>query len=388
MGIFLNYSLRNLWARRLTTFLTAAGMALVVFVFATVLMLDAGLKRSVVGTGSDDNVVVIRKGSETEVQSGIERAPAAAAESMAEIATGAGGMPFASREMVVLISMNAKAGNAPSNVTVRGVGPFGAALRPQVKLAGGRMFRGGSHEVVVGKSIAKKFKGTSIGERIRFAGIEWIVTGILEADGSGYESEIWGDADQLMPAFRRPVYSSVLLRLSDRDKFESFKAALEGDPRFTLEAKRERQYYADQSQAMSNFITILGITLTVIFSVGAIIGAMITMYAAVASRTAEIGTLRALGFRRRTVLGAFLAEALLLSLIGGATGLFFASFMQFITVSTMNFQSFSELAFSFDLTLPIVAEVLGFSLLMGLLGGFLPAARAARLNIVTALRSA
>lgn len=388
MGIFLNYSLRNLWARRLTTFLTASGMALVVFVFATVLMLDAGLKRSVVGTGSEDNVVVIRKGSETEVQSGIERGPAAVAESMAEVATGPGGVPFASREMVVLISMNAKAGNAPSNVTVRGIGPFGAVLRPQVKLSAGRMFRIGSHEVVVGKSIAKKFKGTSLGERIRFAGIEWTVTGILDADGSGYESEIWGDADQLMPAFRRPVYSSVLLRLAERDRFDAFKSALESDPRFTLEAKRERQYYTDQSQAMSNFITILGMTLTVIFSVGAVIGAMITMYAAVASRTAEIGTLRALGFRRSTVLGAFLAESLFLSLIGGGTGLFIASFMQFVTISTMNFQSFAELAFSFDLTPSIVVKVLAFSLLMGFLGGFLPAARASRLNIVSALRSA
>ena len=388
MGIFLNYSLRNLWARRLTTFLTAAGMALVVFVFATVLMLDAGLKRSVVSTGDEDNVIVIRKGSETEVQSGVERAPAAVAESMAGVAAGPGGVPFASREMVVLISMNAKADNAPSNVTVRGMGPLGALLRPQAKLAAGRMFRAGSHEVVVGKSIAKKFRGTSLGERIRFAGIDWTVTGILDADGSGFESELWGDADQLMPAFRRPVYSSVLLRLREHDKFDTLKATLETDPRFTLEAKRERQYYTDQSQAMSNFITILGMTLTVIFSVGAIIGAMITMYAAVASRTAEIGTLRALGFRRATVLGAFLAEALFLSLIGGGTGLFIASFMQFITISTMNFQSFSELAFSFDLTPAIVAKVLAFSLLMGFLGGFLPAARAARLNIVSALRSA
>lgn len=388
MGIFFSYSLRNLWARRLTTFLTAAGMALVVFVFATVLMLDAGLKQSVVSTGSDDNVVVIRKGSETEVQSGIERVPAAVAESMTEIALGPGGVPLASREMVILISMYAKADNALSNVTVRGIGAFGATLRPQIGLVEGRMFRAGSHEVVVGKSIAKKFKGASLGERIRFGGLEWTVIGIFDAKGSGFESEIWGDAEQLMPAFRRPVYSSVLLRLKEQNKFDTLKASLESDPRFTLEAKRERQYYTDQSQAMSNFITILGMTLTVIFSVGAIIGAMITMYAAVASRTAEIGTLRALGFRRATVLGAFLAESLFLSLIGGGVGLLIASFMQFITISTMNFQSFAELAFSFDLTSAIVVKVLLFSLLMGFLGGFLPAWRAARLNIVAALRSA
>lgn len=388
MGIFFSYSLRNLWARRLTTFLTAAGMALVVFVFAAVLMLDAGLKKSIVSTGSDDNVVVIRRGSETEVQSGIERHAVAVAESMPEIALGPGGVPLASREMVVLIALNSKAENAPSNVTVRGVGALAMALRPQVKLRAGRMFRPSSHEVVVGKSINKKFKGAALGDRIRFGGLDWTVVGILEADGSGFESEIWGDAEQLMPVFRRPVYSSVLLRLKQPDAFAALKTALETDPRFTLEAKRERQYYADQSEAMSSFINILGMTLTAIFSIGAIIGAMITMYAAVASRTSEIGTLRALGFRRATVLGAFLAESLFLSLIGGAAGLLLASLMQLVTVSTMNFQSFAELAFSFDLTLPIVIKVLLFSLLMGFLGGFLPAARAARLNIVAALRSA
>ena len=388
MDIFLSYSLRNLWARRMTTFFTAAGMALVVFVFAAVLMLDAGLKKAIVSTGSDDNVVVIRKGSETEVQSGVERQAAATIESMPEVALGPSGLPLASKEMVVLISMNSRAENAPSNITVRGVGQFAVTLRPQVKLIEGRMFRAGSREIVIGKSIAKKFKGASLGDRIRFGGLDWPVVGVFEADGSGFESEIWGDVDQLMPAFRRPVYSSVLLRLKHTDTFATLKTTLETDPRFTLEAKRERQYYTDQSEAMSNFINILGITLTVIFSIGAIIGAMITMYAAVASRTGEIGTLRALGFRRTTVLATFLAESLFLSLIGGMAGLTMASFMQLVTVSTMNFQSFAELAFSFDLTLPIIIKVLLFSLLMGFLGGFLPAFRAAKLNIVTALRSA
>ncbi len=388
MQLLLSYSLRNLWARRMTTVLTAGGMALVVFVFAAVLMLDAGLKKAIVSTGSEDNVVVLRKGSETEVQSGVERPAAATIESMPQVETGVGGLPLASKEMVVLISMNSRAENAPSNVTVRGVGTFAMTLRPQVHLINGRMFRPGSREIIIGKSIAKKFKGASLGDRIRFGGLDWPVVGIFDADGSGFESEIWGDVDQLMPIFRRPVYSSVLLRLKNGDTFPSLKTTLESDPRFTLEAKRERQYYTDQSEAMSNFINILGITLTVIFSIGAIIGAMITMYAAVASRTGEIGTLRALGFRRTAVLGAFLAESLFLSLIGGATGLFLASFMQLVTVSTMNFQSFAELAFSFDLTAPITVKVLLFSLLMGFLGGFLPAFRAAKLNIVSALRSA
>jgi ABC-type antimicrobial peptide transport system permease subunit len=215
-----------------------------------------------------------------------------------------------------------------------------------------------------------------------------VISGVLDAGGSGFDSELWGDADQLLPAFRRPVYSSVLVRLAEPEGFAAMKERLERDPRFTIEAKRERQYYTDQSAGLAKFINILGLTLTVIFSIGAVIGAMITMYAAVASRTGEIGTLRALGFRRRAVMGAFLVESLLIALVAGVVGLALASGLQWMTVSTMNFQSFAELAFSFRLTPGIVVEVLLFALAMGFVGGFLPAARAARMDIVAALRSA
>ena len=191
-----------------------------------------------------------------------------------------------------------------------------------------------------------------------------------------------------MQAFRRPVYSSLIFRLNDGSQFTAVQAAIEGDQRLTLEAKRETQFYADQSEALSTFIRILGLSLSVIFSIGAVIGAMITMYAAVASRTAEIGTLRALGFRRTSILTAFLLESLFLSLLGGLIGLFIASFMQLFTISTMNWQSFSELAFSFTLNAAIVAKSLGFALLMGLIGGFLQAPRAARMSIVAALPAA
>ncbi len=211
---------------------------------------------------------------------------------------------------------------------------------------------------------------------------------MFDAGRSGFDSEIWGDADQLMQAFRRPVFSSVIVRLQDAGGFDALKARLESDPRLTVEAKRETVFYAEQSRMLANFIGYLGLTLSVIFSIGATIGAMITMYASVANRTAEIGTLRALGFRSRSVLAVFLVEALLLGLVGGAVGLVFASFMQFLTISTMNWQSFAELAFTFTLNAGIVAKSLTFALVMGLLGGFLPALRAARLNIVDALRAA
>ncbi len=387
MALPLSYSLRNLWTRKLTTLLTAGGMALVVFVFAAVLMLEAGLNHTLVDTGNVENVVAIRKGAGAEIQSGIGRTAAALIESQPQVATGPGGAPMSSKETVVLISLQKRSDDKPSNVTVRGVGTLALNLRPQVRIAAGRMFRTGSHELAVGKSIASKFQGAGLGEVIHFAGDNWIVVGVMDSGGSGFDSEVWGDAEQLMPAFRRPFFSSMVVKLTNPSTFDALKNVIESDPRLTVELKRERQFYADQSEAMATFIRVLGMTLTVIFSIGAIIGAMITMYSAVANRTGEIGTLRALGFRRSAVMGAFLVESLLLALVGGIIGLFMASFMQLVTVSTMNFQSFAELAFGFAMTPGIILKTLLFSLLMGLIGGFLPAARAARMNIVTALRS-
>jgi putative ABC transport system permease protein len=388
MAIPFSYTAKNLLARRLTTALTAGGMALVVFVFATVLMLQEGLRRTLVETGSWDNVVVTRRSSGTEVQSGIDRAQAAVVESQPEIAYGADGQPALSKETVVLITLPKRDSESPANVVIRGIGARGHALRPQVRIAQGRMFRPGSSEIIAGRSIADRFDGTGLGERLKFAMREWTVVGVFDAGGSGFDSEIWGDADQLMQAFRRPVYSSVILRMSDPTQFDRLKSRLEGDPRLTVEAKRESVFYAEQSEVLANFIGYLGLTLSVIFSVGATIGAMITMYASVANRTAEIGTLRALGFRSRSILAVFLAEALLLGFVGGAIGLFFASFMQLLTISTMNWQSFAELAFTFTLNPAIAVKSLAFALAMGLAGGFLPALRAARLNIVDALRAA
>ena len=386
MPIPFYYSFRNLGTRRLTTVLTASGMALVVFVFAATLMLAEGLRQTLVDTGSPDNVVVIRKGSESEVQSGVERSQAAVVESQPEVALGREGRPLLAKELVVLINLPKRGSGRPANVVIRGIGPESLALRPQVRLAEGRLPRPGSTEIVAGKSIAERFQGAGLGEKLHFAMRDWTIVGILDAGSTAFNSEIWGDVDQLMPAFRRTVYSSILFRLRDPDEFAKFKKRLESDPRLTLEAKREVRFYADQSEAMAKFLRILGTTLTIIFSLGAIIGAMITMYAAVASRVTEIGTLRALGFRRGSILAAFVAESLFLGLLGGLLGLFLASFMQLITISTMNWQTFSELAFGFDLTPRIAGEALLFSLVMGFSGGLLPAVRAARMNIVEALR--
>jgi ABC-type antimicrobial peptide transport system permease subunit len=383
----LSYSLRNLSTRRLTTFLTASGMALVVFVFAAILMLAEGLQKTLIETGSYDNVVVIRKGSESEVQSGVERLQASIIETQPEVAIGSKGQPLIAKELVVLINLPKRGSDKPGNVVMRGISENSFILRPQVKLIEGRMPRPGTSEIITGQSIAKRFKGVKIGETLRHGMKEWNVVGIFDADNTGFSSEIWGDVDQLMQTFRRPVYSSVIFKLRDSAEFEKVKSLIENDPRLTLEAMRETRYYEKQSEMMAKFLRILGISLTIIFSLGAIIGAMITMYAAVANRTSEIGTLRALGFQKRNILIAFLIESLFLALSGGAVGLFLASFLQLFTISTMNWQTFSELAFSFSLTFEIASEALLFSLIMGLVGGLLPAVRAARMNIVEALRA-
>jgi ABC-type lipoprotein release transport system permease subunit len=391
MAIPLSYSMRNLWKRRLTTILTVSGMALVVFVFAAVLMMAAGLQKTLVETGSDDNVVVFRKGSTSEVMSGIERGQASIVEMLPQVAIGGEGQRLLAKEVVVLIALPKRGAgktSSHSNVVVRGVQEASIPLRPQVKLVAGRMFRRGSSEIIVGNSIAKGFKGVGLQGTLNWGMRRWTVVGIFDAGNTGFSSEIWGDVEQVMQAFRRPVYSSLIFRLNNPAAFPAAKTAIETDPRLTLEAKREKRYYLDQSEMMAKFLRILGLSLTIIFSIGAIIGAMITMYSAVANRIGEIGTMRALGFRRRSILAAFLAESLLLGVIGGGAGLFFASFMQFITVSTVNFQTFSELAFKFTLTVRIVLQAMAFSLVMGFIGGMLPALRAARMKIVDALRTA
>lgn len=386
MKIPFAYSLRNLYTRKLTTFLTSSGMAMVVFVFASINMLSAGLEKTLVETGSDDNVIITRKAANSEVQSGIERSQAAVIESLPGIATDRLGELLLAKELVVLISLPKRGSNKPANVVIRGIHNASLRLRDQIRVVEGRMPRPGSSEIIAGSSIAKRFKGGGIGENLRFGMRDWTVVGIFDAGATGFSSEIWGDATQLMQAFRRPVYSSLTFRLRNSNDFEAVKATLDSDPRLTVDVRRETRYYRDQSEAMAKFLRILGVSLTVIFSIGAVIGAMITMYAAVSNRVSEIGTLRALGFRRLSILASFLAEALLLGLVGGCGGLVPASFMQLITISTMNWQTFSELAFSFTLTIDIIFKSLLFSLAMGFVGGVIPAIRASRMKIVDALR--
>jgi putative ABC transport system permease protein len=389
MKIPLSYSWRSLWTRRLTTTLTLFGIALVVFVFATVLMLAHGIEVALIETGSDDNAIVLRRAANTEVVSQIDRDAANIITTLPEVALGSDGKPVASTETFVIINLRKKESNDMGNISVRGISPHALEMRPQVKITEGRMFTFGTNEIILGENLARRFQGCELGQQIRFGEASWTIVGHFVAQGSAFESEIWGDVEQFMPAFGRPVFSSMTVRLTSPSAFEAFKARVAQDPRTQMaEAKRERQYYREQSELMASFIRILGLLVTFIFSIGAVIGAVITMFAAVANRTVEIGTLRALGFRRRAVLGAFLIESILLSLIGGVLGIGLATLMSFVQISTVNFGTFSELAFGFALSPMIIVSSLVFAVAMGILGGFSPAVRAARLNILAALREA
>jgi putative ABC transport system permease protein len=383
-----SYVWRSLWARRLTTVLTLGGVALVVFVFAGVLMLAQGLEATLVDTGSPDNAIVLRRSAGSELVSQIDRGTASILETQPEVAAARDGRPLLSREVLVVINLYKKGTNGMSNVSVRGVTPQAFELRPGFRIVAGRPFQFGTHEIVVGRNIANRFQGVALGAELGFGGDRWTVVGIADAGGTGFDSEIWGDADQLMQAFGRPVYSSATFRLRNASAFDAVKARLRADPRGqSLELKREQDFYREQSQAMAKFIKILGLVVTIIFSIGAMIGAMITMYAAVANRTVEVGTMRALGFRRRSILAAFLTESIVLALAGGAAGIALASLLSFARVSTLNFGSFSEIGFGFALSPGVVTRALIFAVVMGIVGGVLPAARAARLNIVNALRA-
>jgi ABC-type lipoprotein release transport system permease subunit len=388
MQLPLKYIVRSSISRRLTTAITMIGIALVVFVFTAVLMMANGVQKTLRSTGSDDNLLVARKAAASEIMSIMDREAAGIIVNLPQVARAADGAPMSSKEVVVIINLNKLGADGISNVTVRGVEAPAFQLRPQVRVTSGRMFRWGAREVIAGAGITKRFVGAQIGEKIKFGGDVWTVVGLFDADGSGFDSELWGDLNQIADAFRRSSFSTVTVRLKDPTDLASVLAVFASDNRLQYFApKREKQFFEEQSEMMAKFIRILGIFITVIFSTGATIGAMITMYGSVANRTTEIGTLRALGFFRRSILLAFLIESFVLSFGGGLLGLGFASILQFFTISTLNFGSFSELAFSFALSPSIVFTSLGFSLLMGLIGGFLPAVRASRLNIVQALRA-
>lgn len=383
----LKYTINSLKRRKLTTAITIVGVSLVAFVFTAVLMMAYGIEKTLQDTGSPDNVKVVRKSATGEISSLIDGDAQSIIATSNMIVKSKDGKPLVSNEPVVLINLTSEEGGT-GNLMVRGVNETYKELRPQAKIVEGREFRFGVNELIVGEGLYKKFPDAALGKKIKFAGGDWLIVGVFSTDGSGFDSELWGDSKQILSSFNRGnTVSSMTIKIGSPDQLDQFNQFLMKDTRLNMfEAKSEQQYFAEQSEAMSMFISIVGIFVTVIFSFGATIGATITMYSAVANRTVEIGTMRALGFSRRSILSAFLIESLFLSLLGGLLGLLLASSLSFVQISTLNFSSFSEIAFKFSLSPQIIISSLIFALVMGFIGGFLPSIRAARLNIVNALR--
>ncbi len=390
MGIPVKYNIRNLIVRKITTGLTVLGIALVVAVFLCVMSLAEGLTRVFQSSGSERNVIVIRQNSQSEIQSGIYRDQVPLVITLAGIEHDTDGTPLASPELVVGLNLE-KIEGGTSNVTLRGVSEKGALLRPKFELVEGRMFTPGLSEVIVSRGISKRFKNCGLGDTIRFGSYKWNVVGVFDAGGTAPDSEIWTDVEGALSDFKRSAYSSVLLRTADIISRKEIIKALAFDPRLSLEGKSERVYYEEQT-ATAEPIKFLGFFIGVIMAIGASFGAMNTMYATVSARTQEIATLRVLGFSRIAILSSFVIEALCLALLGGVLGCLFGILAVNFALSgitgTTNFSTFSEVVFAFRLTPKLLIMGIVFSFFTGLLGGILPASRAAFTKITLALRQA
>lgn len=380
------YNARSLWARRLSTGLTVVGLGLVVFVFSAVLMLANGIESALAAGGDPANAVVLRKGATGELVSGVDRDAARILATDPAVASGPDGARLVSGELVVLVTLP-REGKEAVNTTARGIGPESFVARPAVRLVSGRRPRPGTNEVALGRALVGSSPDATLGGELRFAQQRWPVVGVFEASAGAFESELWADSMRLGSAFGRPGYSSVLVRLRSAGEVDAFVRRVGEDPRFTLEARPEPTYWAEQASGLATFIRVLGLFVAFVFSVGAVLGAMITMYAQVATRIAELGMLRAVGFRRRSVLASVVVESLMLGAAGGLLGALGALGTRWIHIRTLNFQTFSEVSFGFTPTPGILVGALLFGTLMGLLGGLLPALRAARLSILDALRA-
>jgi putative ABC transport system permease protein len=387
MPIPLSYSVRNLAVRRVTTVMTALGTALSVAVLVSVMALVQGLKTSFEIAGNPNDVLVMRKGSTSELTSVITRANYQDIKTMPGIVKNAQGQPLASLEMVTIINLESP-GVPDMNVNVRGITPIGFDLRDQVRLAQGRWFQTGKREIVVGKSLADRFPSVGIGHTLRFgrANGTWTVVGIIDGGRSVFNGEIWADLNQISADDRRADYlSSVLLR-AEPSQEQAMERSLERDPRFSVLAQPEQRYYADQ-MSDAKPIQFMGILVAIIMAVGSVFAAMNTMYAAVARRSAEIGTLRVLGFSRGSILSSFVLESVFLAVLGGAVGCVLALPLNYVSTDVGSFSTWSHFTFNFNVNAAVMLMGMLFALFIGAAGGFLPARNAANRQIIAALKA-
>src|SRR6202045_3490785 len=387
MAIPLVYNVRSVKARWTSTIVAVVGIAGTVGVFVAMLSLARGFKATLVSSGSVDNALITRAGATSEMTSGVSLDSVKIIQDAPGIARGADG-PLLTPEAVLMAPIPLRSTGTDANVELRGVAPNVFAIRSNVKIIEGRMFRPGLSELIVGKNAKATYSGLTLGSTIGLGSVRWQVVGIFDAGGSAFDSEVWGDAHLLNGAYKRPdtFSQSVTVHLTSPDALQQLKDSLTSDPRLNVDVTREIDYYSKQSTRMTTLITVLGGFVAAIMAIGAVFGALNTMYSAVAERGREIATMRALGFGAAAVVLSFSIEALLVSFIGGALGCVAVLPLNGLTTSTMNFQTFSNLAFAFKITPELLVKGIIFALVMGLIGGLLPAVRAARPPVATALR--
>lgn len=381
------FNLKTIPRRKGSAIAAAAGIAGVVAVLVGVLSIREGFREAMVAAGDEDRAMVLRSGSDTEMMSILFRNDLRAVESAPAVAK-KGGRALVSPELFVVVSLPLRSTGGDANVPLRGIEPTALDVRSDVKIAEGRMFGWGKNEVIVGRGAAHAFRGIDLGSTIKLGSMEWSVVGVFEAEGGISESEIWADAAVLAPAYQRgETFQLLLVRLASAGSFQQFKDALTSDPRLNVRVVREPEFYAEQSRLIQMIITGLGTIVSVMMGFGALFGALNTMYTAVASRTREIGTLKAVGFGSGAVIISIVLESLLLALAGGAAGAAIA-FLAFdgFRAATMNWQSFSQVAFAFDVNAPLLVRGILYAAVIGVLGGLFPAIRAARMPVANALR--
>lgn len=381
----LRYNTRSLWVRKVTTIAAASGIALVVFVFAAALMLDEGITRALASGGRTDTAIILRKGSDAELSSaigneylGLFRGPSQVKQSSGVVG-----------EIVIVVTAELTSGDGIANVLVRGTSSGGIAFRPELKVIRGRLPTPGTNEVIIGTGISGQFRGLDVGQSFDIRRNRPLaVVGEFTASGTAYESEVWGDLDVIRTALgRQAVVSSARVRLNQPSDFDAYRAAIESDKRFSMKVMRESDYYKKQSAATSQFLSGMGVAIAIMFSIAAMIGAAITMNGAIAHRSREIGTLRALGFSRRSILASFVFEAVVLAGIGGLIGSICVLGLSLVSFPVMNLQTFSQIVISFRATPAVFVKSIAFSGCMGLIGGLFPAIRAARITPVEAMRA-
>jgi putative ABC transport system permease protein len=381
----LKYNVGNLTSRRVSTLMTILGIGVVIAVMISMMALKNGVNSAIVSSGSKDNLMVMREGAEAELSSWVTNDAFRIIRALPGISKDSNGAPMISPELVIIFKIPKRDDPKGSNVIVRGVTPEAFAMRPYIKVVEGRMFRPGVNEVIVSRRIRDRFVNTALGDSFVFGTQKYNVVGVFDAQGTAFDSEIWSDADFLGQARKRVGYSSAVLRPNDHAAYESIKAAIENDNRLKLAVRSEYQYYADQTNGLAGIVVLVAIV-TFFMTIGAILGTMNTMFSAISSRGRELATMRALGFKRRSILLSVIIESAFISLLGGIAGLLLALPVNAISTGTTNFQTFSEVAFNFRIDSNVALTGILIALIAGIIGGALPALSAARMPITQALR--